>query len=107
MKIVKLIAVLISLLLVSCEDKGITSQRLNGSENNLPTELKGLKVYSVSIGDGNYIKVAILNNEVNSTTYRKGKNLDKTTILLNNNQSRTIDVNNIVFENDSIIVCTK
>ena len=51
--------------LTSCADPGTTQLRLNGNESNLPDELKGLKIYSVATDGGHYVKVAILNNQIN------------------------------------------
>lgn len=61
---------------MSCElmpEPGITEVRLTGNENDLPPELKGLKVYSVRLPDWDWVRVAVLNNDVNSLTYRQGK----------------------------------
>ena len=70
----KILTFLILLLtLTSCEDKGVTRQTLTGDESNLPAELKGLKVYRVSCGEGDYVKVAVIDNQVVSTTYKSGQ----------------------------------
>lgn len=97
---------LVTIALSSCEDAGVTSQKLDGNEQTLPDELKGLKVYSVSIGEGDYVKVAIMNGEVNSTTYLRGK-YHETILQVNNHQGKLIQVKDIVMENDSMIVCRK
>jgi hypothetical protein len=94
------------LTLTSCEDKGVTRQPLTGDETNLPPELKGLKVYTVSTGSGNYIKVGILNNQAISTTYQSGKTT-QSVILINKETTKTINVESIISENDSIIVIKK
>jgi hypothetical protein len=103
-----LMALMVVGLLSSCEPQGTTRLRLTGGEALLPEELKGLKVYSVAVDNGNYVKVALLNNEVKSVTYQNGKT-QTTTIMLKkqNNQSRVIDIENVLMENDSIIVCRK
>jgi len=99
----KILTIFILLLtLTSCEDKGVTQQRLTGDESNLPDELKGLKVYRVSCGLGEYVKVAVLNNQVISTT---GKTTQS--ILINKETPRTIMVESIISENDSIVVIKK
>lgn len=92
--------------LISCDDSGMTSKKLNGDEQSLPEELKGLKVYNVSTGGGAYVNVAILEGKVNSTTYQVGK-ITETTIILDSKSGRAIQVNNILIENDSLIVCRK
>ena len=103
----KILTILIlALTLTSCEDKGVTSQRLTGDEPTLPAELKGLKVYRVSCGDNEYVKVGILNNQVVSTTYQSGKH-QQSVILVNKGTPTTINVESVISENDSIIVIKK
>jgi hypothetical protein len=96
-----------SLIASSCE-KGTTELRLNGDEQKLPDELKGLKVYNVSISGWSDVKVAILNNEINSLTYPVGKTT-QTTIILNKDHynERTIEADKILFENDEMILIKK
>ena len=103
--------ILFSILLfiaVSCEDPGVTSQKLTGSEEILPDELKGLKVYSVSLGEGDYVKVAMFGDQINSATYSEGKTTE-TTIIINpeNYNMRTIHAKEIVYETNEIIVVRK
>ena len=103
----KILSILILLLtLTSCEDKGITQQWLSGDESTLPAELKGLKVYRVSCGEGEYVRVGILNNQVISTTYTSGKT-HQSIIIVNKETTRTINVESIISENDSIVVIKK
>ncbi len=83
MKTKLLLIVLVASVLFGCVDAGTATQKLNGNEPTLPDELKGLKVYSVSLGDGDAIKIAILNGTVNSATYTEGK-VAETTIVVNN-----------------------
>ena len=106
MKKILTILFFIALLTISCEDKGVTRQPLTGDETNLPPELKGLKVYTVSTGSGNYVKVGILNNQAISTTYKSGKH-QQSVILVNKETPRTINVESVISENDSIIVIKK
>lgn len=96
----------IVILTASCEDAGVTSKRINGDELNLPEELKGLKIYSVSIGGGDYVKVAILDGNVNSTTYPVGK-IQRSTLIINKKNNKLIEIKEILIENDSLIVCRK
>jgi len=103
--------ILFSILLfiaVSCEDAGVTSQKLTGTEDILPPELKGLKVYSVSLGEGDYVKVAMFGDQINSATYSEGKTTE-TTIIINpeNYNMRTIHAKEIVYETNEIIVVRK
>lgn len=104
--LILLLPYIIVLTLLSCEDKGVTRQPLTGDETNLPAELKGLKVYTVSTGSGNYVKVGILNNQAISTTYKSGKH-QQSVILVNKETPRTINVESVISENDSIIVIKK
>ena len=92
--------------LTSCEDPGTTQLRLNGNESNLPDELKGLKIYSVATDEGDYVKVAILNNQINSTTYTVGKHT-QSLILVNKQDGKLIEVSSVLMENDSLIICRK
>lgn len=93
-------------LFISCDDAGTTSKKLNGDEQSLPDELKGLKIYSVSTGGGNYVEVAVLDGKVNSTTYQVGK-IQETTVIVNKQNGKLIEVSQILVENDSVIVCRK
>lgn len=108
MKIKKLFLVLmLCCIFVSCDDTGTVHKRLNGDEQQLPTELKGLQIYSVSIGGGNYVKVAVLNDNLNAITYSEGK-YQKTTIMVNKkNENKLIQVSEILVDTDSILVCRK
>jgi hypothetical protein len=101
-----LMILMVGVFLSSCEQQGVTRVRLNGNENELPGELKGLKVYSVSIGGGSYVKVAVIGDQVNSVTHHENKQ-DKTTIIVDKRKQRVIEIENILTENDSIIVCRK
>jgi len=100
------IFVVFSILLFSCTDAGVTTPRLVGDEKKLPDKLKGLEIYEVSIGGGEYVNVAVLNNEVNSLTYQEYKNTIST-IIIKDEKNRLIAVKEILLENDSIIVCRK
>lgn len=105
----KLFLLLITcMLFASCEEKGVTRNDLNGSENNLPDELKGLKVYDVSTGGGCYVKVAVLNGKINSINYKEGKHEESVLILdRTNDASTSISISSIIMENDSIIIARK
>lgn len=103
----KLLLFVLLLAFVSCDNAGVTQQRTNGNEVGLPAELKGLKVYNVSIGNGDYVKVAVLNNSVNSTTYKSGKTHNYNITVYGNNTTQEFKQENIISENDSIIVLRK
>lgn len=100
------LSALLLLCFASCDHPGVTKLRLNGNENDLPQELKGLKIYSVSVGDGAYVKVAVLDNKANSITYPVGK-FQESLIVVDNSTSKQIKVSQILSETDSIIVCRK
>ncbi|MFA5207443.1 MAG: hypothetical protein WC428_02185 [Candidatus Paceibacterota bacterium] len=97
-----------AIIAVSCAEKGTTRQKLNGDEVTLPDELKGLKVFTVATGGGNYVKVAVLNGQVNSLTYPVGK-YQQTTIVVNKDRynERLIEADKILFENDEMILIKK
>lgn len=108
MKNLKLLLVgLMLVLTVSCGEKGVSRQKLTGFESNLPDELRGLKVYSVNDGALSYIKVAVLNGQINSVTYPVGKTQETTIMVNKNGQDRVIHAREILSENDSIIVIRK
>jgi len=70
--------------------------------------LKNLVIYNIFGSDGGTVKVAVLNNNLNSLTYRNRKT-SQTTLLINNNGSdeKIIRIKSIISENDSIIVARK
>lgn len=110
MKTIKVFAIVFLLFMaISCgDDAGVTKQRLQGNEQQLPDELKGLKVYVVSTGGGNYVKVAVLGDQVNSSTYQVGK-IQETTIVIRKDHydERQIEVKEILMENDSLMLVRK
>jgi hypothetical protein len=93
---------LLSFGLVSCDPAGTSKIRVTGNENELPPELKGLKIYSVSCGDGDYVKVAVLNNVAVGTSYREGKHTQDVVIV-----SDSMPREQIIFENDTIKIVRK
>ena len=99
--------VLLFVVLISCGKKGNTFIKLDGTEQNLPPELKGLKVYTIDDGLLSYIKVAVLNGQVNSATYPVGKTTQTTIIVNGKNGTRTIIASEILSETDNIIVIRK
>ena len=92
--------------LTSCSDAGTTQIQLNGDESNLPDELKGLKVYSVATDGGHYVQVAVLDNQINSTTYKVGKHTESL-VIVNKQDNKLIEVSSVLMENDSLIICRK
>lgn len=108
MKNLKLfLTLLIVVLTISCTEKGQSYKKLTGFEENLPPELKGLQVYTVATGSIDYVKVAILKNEINSITYPVGKVTESTILLHGKDNVRTIMVDKILFENDSVVIVRK
>ena len=104
MKNVILFCTMLFCIFTSCKERGVASKIVNGNEETLPDELKGLKIYTVSVGCGNYVKVAVLNDKINSTTYGKHQ---QSTIIINKQSGNLIEVKEILMENDSLIVCRK
>ena len=96
---------LTTLITISCQQPGTTSMLLN-DHTNLPNELKGLKIYEVSVGNGRYVKVAVLNNTLNSLSYIDGK-VDKSVMLVNKESNKVVSVSAVLMENDSLIICKK
>jgi hypothetical protein len=78
-----------------------------GNETQLPPELKGLKIYDVSIGSGSYVKVGILEDKIISTNYQVGKHRQSMIIVDKGGQERKIEFESIISENDSILVIKK
>lgn len=105
-----LLSVLCAMILTGCLGKGETRGKLNGTEENLPEHLKGLKVDCIGIGGGNYIYVGTLpNRETVSLSYPEGKTKEHVIIVLpdNNCNERTITAKEIIMENDSMILIKK
>ena len=106
--VMAIMTVLVTALFVQCEAPGVSTQRLGGGEGTLPEVLKGLKVYSVSIGRGEYINVAVINKEINSLTYIEGKQ-PKSVIIVKNSgyDQHEIKVKEILLEYNTIIIARK
>lgn len=110
-----LTALLLLLLLSSCQEPGTTTNVLSDN-SKLPAELKGLKVYRVTTENGNRIFVGILpNKNITNVQFPVGK-ATSALLLINNDDNINIDddnidnvikVSNIIFENDSMILCRK
>lgn len=84
---------------------GETRIKLTGNERDLPSELKGLKVYQVDTGDGTAIYVAMLDDQILSTSRHAGRQSQNLVNIRKQNYSyRSSD---ILLENDSIIVIRK
>ena len=107
----KKIFILLAIVLIfqSCLDKGETRVQLQGTESNLPPELKGLKIYTVSTGPMSEINVAVLNGHIAGEQYKEGKNDAYVTVInpADSTNVRIITAKSIISENDSIIVIKK
>ena len=102
-----LLFLLILVTLISCNESGTTSVSLNGTEEALPPELKGLKIYNVSTSNLGKVKVGIIDNaRTTSLTYNEGK-ITESFILVEKEGGRVIPIDEVISENDSIIVCNK
>jgi hypothetical protein len=107
MKYTFLILLVFAITLNSCHEAGTSTTSLHGSEQTLPDELKGLKIYTVSTGGLSYVQVGVLDNaRTTSLSHSEGKH-HESFILVEKNTGRTIPVGEIISENDSIIVCKK
>jgi hypothetical protein len=90
-------------ILMLCDEPGATKVLINGTEAALPEELKGLKVYRVTIDSSdNYMDIAVLPG--GSAGYSTGS-----TILVGNgwDTPKEIKISEIVFENDSMVMARK
>jgi hypothetical protein len=85
-------------LINACTQKGQVTPYLVGTEN-LPDDLKGLKVYSVGVSEGTSVFVAVLDGKVNSVT-TQGKH-PQTTIMVDASKEK------IIYETDSLILLKK
>lgn len=95
---------LLSFGLVSCDPAGTTKIRVTGNESELQAELKGLKIYRVSCGGGDYIKVAVLNNAAVGTSYGEGGYTESVGII---NANDSVPSERVIFENDTIKIIRK
>ncbi len=96
-----------SITLFSCYDVGTTSKSLNGNEESLPEELKGLRIYTVTTNNYTDVKVGVMDNtKTTSLTYNEGEHTGNF-ILIEKDTNKTILVSKIIYENDSVIVCKK
>ena len=102
------------ILLMACSEPHIAgvSPLSTGTEQTLPAELKGMKLYNIDMGSGNYpIRVAVLNGQVIGTgsMYRTGKtNTPSYTVIVNQNgNSKVIQASEIILETNDIIVLRK
>lgn len=98
------------LLLSSCWSKGDTEVKLSGNEN-LPEEIRGLRVYRVNIDNLNRVYVGVLKgHETTSLTYPDGKT-ESTLILVTdkkrNSPQRVVFYKELIMENDSILIIRK
>lgn len=112
MKYLKIFLLLITISFFSCDTKkGDTSTVFNGTEQNLPNEIKGLKLYWVSTSDGALsggIYVGYLEGyNTTSLNYQSGKTHTSVVLVTPKNDVKTILVKEILVENDSIIVIKK
>lgn len=115
----KIISILfISLFLFSCApaEPGENYELFNAEKTNvtLPEELKGLKIYNISIGNNDYLKIALIDGGVAGISeefYNPGLKYTETkyTIIVNQNRGKqkVIHAKEILSETDSIIVLKK
>jgi hypothetical protein len=98
----------LTLIATSCREAGTTDVRITGDEANLPTELKGLKIYSVATGYGSTIKVAVFENQVVGSNYPSGKHRQNCiNVYKQSGETVSYPASSIIVENDSILVIKK
>jgi len=95
----KIFTYILLLSLISCNDSGVSKIPLSGNEENVPEEIKGIKVFKVALSDGDFIKVVVLENDLDKSISTKSSN--KNTILIAKKKYK------IISENDSILVLKK
>ncbi len=106
----KIILPLLALTLIatSCREAGTTGVTISGTEEDLPEELKGLKIYSVATGYGGTIKVAVFENQVVGSNYKVGKHRQNcVNIYKESGETVSYPASSIIVENDSILVIKK
>lgn len=98
---------LLFVICVLCEPAGVSTV-IEMDVKYLPEHLKDMKVYTVSIGDGQYVYVAEMNSTINSVcTTGKGS---KATLILDKGFSmsqREIEIKSVILENDTMIIARK
>ena len=93
---------------ILCSPAGTIENYQTMDDNLLPAELKGLKVYNVSLGGGNAMRIAVVTNSAGTTaTYSDGKTSSATLKTADSFSPREIPVKEIIMENDSMIVARK
>lgn len=98
-------AILLAVLLWSCDEPRPAQERVVSHPQSLPKELEGLKIYWVPYSDGfmgGGVYVATMNGHVNSATYQVGKSIQSTIVV-----SNTLRLGAVLMENDSMIVFKK
>ena len=104
--IIKTLFIILAATFASCGTyPDVVQEQIKANDQDLPPELKGLKIYNVRYKYGD-VKVAVLNNKVVSTTYPVGKH-QESLIIVDNSTGKLIKVSQILSENDSLIVCRK
>jgi hypothetical protein len=113
MKFSKSLLVLLILGFTACDNVETTTyptlvDEESGVKTILPPELEGLKIYSVMENKYDMVKVAVLNGQVNSTTWQQGKHKQSAIMVNTKTQpSRVIEIESVLMENDSVIMCRK
>lgn len=105
----KLILFLKILFLISCTPAGNTKVTLSGEETALPPELKGLKIYTISTGGIDYVKVGVLEGYSSiNTTYPVGKTTQSFILLRKSNQPiQLIEISEILSDVNGILTARK
>ena len=107
-KIVRILSILVIVIsMFSCGKAG-DIRKYYVDDSKLPIELQGLKVYTVCYADEQWIRIAVLNDKINSISHDEGTN-NRTTVttVVVSSSNRIINAREIISENDSIIVIRK
>lgn len=94
--------IIFALLFLSCDDNGTVVSRSEGTING-----HAIKVFSYCLGDGDWVKVAFIDDKINSTNYNEGKTKENVIIVNNPNQKPVVINGEIIMNNDSLILIKK
>lgn len=104
-----LLATALATLLVGCDSS--PSQVPIAQENQLPPELKGLKIYAVETGSngmGRTIYVGYVpNKQTMSLEYSQDKTTESVIVVKDTASNKTIFAKSIIMENDSMVIVRK
>ena len=104
-----LLATALATLLVGCDDSPPSQVHIT-QENQLPIELKGLKIYAVSTSGsmGRTIYIGYVpNKQTMSLEYSQGKTTESVIVVKDASSNKIIVGKSIIMENDSMVIVRK